>query len=207
MLAAAQGTFAQGATVDEGSMLKTPVPAAELEQAASQQHAELLVRASAKRALAPDGDALVRLRTIAQCLIPNASRFKARARQRKWEANLIGSKQIDALCMPDGKIAFVSGLLDTPKLADDEFAVVMRHEIAHAVREHARARIAKNPLTQLGARVPGSVPGGGRYADLFLIGSNLLTLKLSREDENDADFAGLDIAARSGYDPRAGITL
>jgi predicted Zn-dependent protease len=149
---------------------------------------------------------LVRLRTITQRRIPNASRFNARARQWKWEAKLIGSKQINAFCMPRGKIAFF-GLLDTLKLTDDEVAVVTGHEIAHAVRERARARIAKNQLAQLSAGVLGPVLGSGRYADLFRIGGNLLTLKLSREDQNDADIAGLDIAARSGYDPRAGITL
>ena len=85
--------------------------------------------------------------------------------------------------------------------------MVMGHEIAHALREHARERIAKGQLTELGASVLGQVVGKGRYANAFHAGGNLLTLKFSRSEETEADIVGLDIAARAGFDPRAGVSL
>ncbi|WP_341678690.1 M48 family metallopeptidase [Niveibacterium sp. SC-1] len=201
-----------GVRVDEGSRLKELVPAAELEQAAAQQYAQLLQEARSKNALAPEGSPqLKRLRGIAQRIIPFSNRFNQEARNWKWEINLIGSEQINAFCMPGGKIAFYTGLIDKLKLTDDEIAIVMGHEIAHALREHARARIAKSQATGIGIGLIGQVFGGGKYGDLVnlgaQVGGNLLTLKFSRSDESDADVVGLDLAARAGYDPRAGVSL
>ena len=147
------------------------------------------------------------MRAIAAKLIPYANRFNPRAARWKWEINLIGSKQINAFCMPGGKIAFYTGILDQLKLTDDEVAVVMGHEIAHALREHARERMAKSTLTNIGAGLLGELIGGGKYAGAFRLGGDLLSLQFSRSDESEADVVGLDLAARAGYDPRAGVSL
>ena len=199
---------AQGIDVGKPSSLRNLVPAGQLEGQAVQQYGQMLRQASERRALAPaDHPQLQRLRAIAAKLIPFAERYNARAKQWKWEVNLIGSKQINAFCMPGGKIAFFTGILDQLKLTDDEVAMVMGHEVAHALREHARERMAKSELTQLGAGLLGEFIGGGRYAGAFRIGGDLLNLKFSREDESEADLVGLDLAARAGFDPRAGVTL
>jgi predicted Zn-dependent protease len=92
-------------------------------------------------------------------------------------------------------------------LTDDEVAMVMGHEIAHALREHARERMAKSMATDVGTTLLGELVGGGKYSGLFKMGGNLLTLKFSRSDESEADVVGLDLAARAGFNPRAGITL
>jgi predicted Zn-dependent protease len=120
---------------------------------------------------------------------------------------LIGSQQVNAFCMPGGKIAVFSGLLLGLKLTDDEAAMVMGHEIAHALREHAREQLAKTELTRLGANLLGEFIGRGKYTGLFDIGGQMMTLKFSRDDETEADAVGLELAARAGYDPRAGISL
>src|SRR5438105_6101712 len=204
---------ADGVVVPDRSSLANIVPADEIEAAAAQQYRQLLQQAAQQRALAPENHPqTVRLRSIARRLIPNvmAPNLKStpRAAQWRWEINLIGSKQVNAFCMPGGKIAFFYGLLDQLKLNDDEVAMVMGHEIAHALREHARERMGKtaatNGLIELGSALLG-LGTGGRY--LAGLGGQLLTLRFSREDEAEADKVGLDLAARSGYDPRAGVTL
>jgi predicted Zn-dependent protease len=198
---------AEGVDVGKPSMFRNLVPAEQIEQQSAQQYNDLKRQAAAKQALAGDDHPQVkRLRAIAARITPYATRFNPRAGSWNWEINVIGSKQINAFCMPGGKIVFFTGILDTLKLSDDEAAVVMGHEIAHALREHARARIAKGELTQIGSTLLGQLVGKGRYADVFHAGGSLLTLKFSRNEESEADLVGLELAARAGYDP-PGISL
>ncbi|MFD0669381.1 M48 family metallopeptidase [Ramlibacter sp. MAHUQ-53] len=206
--AAAAPALAQ-VEVDSGSRLKNFVPAAELEAASSQEYSKLVAQAREQRALGPDNHPQVqRLRAIALRLIPHTYRWNDRARSWRWEVNLIGSKQINAFCMPGGKIAFYTGILNQLALTDDEAAMVMGHEMAHAVREHARARIAKTQGTSVGLSVLSQVFGLGQLGSLAAdIGTQLLSLRFSRDDEIDADLVGLEIAARGGYQPQAAISL
>lgn len=195
--------------VGESSRLRTLVPADELEVAASQQYSELMQQARAKRALAPESHPqLQRLRAIASRLIPQAPRWNDRARQWKWEVNLIGSDQINAFCMPGGKIAFFTGILDKLDLRDDEAAMIMGHEMAHALREHARERIAKTQGTGALLSLGAALFGLGQLGDVAAsIGTQLLTLKFSRDDEVEADLVGLELGARSGFNPQASVVL
>jgi predicted Zn-dependent protease len=110
--------------------------------------------------------------------------------------------------MPGGKIAFYLGILQQLQLSDDEVATIMGHEMAHALREHARERIGKTVATRAGAGLLSSLLGLGSLGNAVLdASSQLLTLKFSRDDETEADVVGMDLAARGGYDPRAGVTL
>ncbi len=185
------------------------VPADQVERAAAQQYAQLLRNAADQHALGPDKHPQVqRLRAIAQRIIPHALAWNARARQWRWEVNLLGSKDLNAFCMPGGKIAFFSGILSQLQLSDDEVAAIMGHEMAHALREHARERMGKTAATRIGASVLSAFLGLGNTGDALLnMGGQLLTLKFSREDESEADIVGMELAARAGYDPRAGVTL
>ena len=199
---------AQGVDAGKPSVLRNLVPAKQVEGQAAQYYAQLLKEAAGKKALAPDSHPQVlRLRSIARKLIPFAEKHNLRAKEWRWEVNLIASKQINAFCMPGGKIVFFTGILEQLKLTDDEVAMIMGHEIAHALWEHARERMAKSFATNIGASLLGELIGGGKYSGLFHMGGDLLTLKFSRGDETEADIVGLDLAARAGYDPRAGITL
>ena len=195
--------------VGKSSGLRNLVPAEELENAATQEYAKLLAEARKQGALAPaDHPQLQRLRSIAAKLVPQTAQWNDRAKHWKWEVNLIGSKQVNAFCMPGGKIAFYTGILDQLKLSDDETAMIMGHEMAHALREHARARIAKTQgtgtLLSLGAQLLGLGDLGGMAAN---IGTQLISLRFSREDETDADLVGLEMAARGGYNPQAAVSL
>ena len=199
----------EGVNVGKTSRLSALVPAAEVEQAAGQQYHELLAQAASKRALAqPDHPQLQRIRAVAKRLIPQATAWNPRAASWNWEVNLIGSNQVNAFCMPGGKIVFYIGILDQLKLTDDEVAMVMGHEMAHALREHARERMAKSALTSVGANVLVNVLGMGQVGQVLTgYGAQLLSLKFSRSDESEADLVGMELAARAGYDPRAAITL
>ena len=199
----------EGVDVGKNSVLTKLVPAETVERSAVQQYRQMLQQAAAKNALGPANNAQVqRLRGIAQRLIPFAIPWNERARQWQWEVNLIGSSQINAFCMPGGKIAFYSGILKTLQLTDDEVAMVMGHEIAHALREHARERMGKSMATNLGANVITQIFGLGQIGQMATnYGAQLLTLEFSRSDESEADLVGMELAARAGFDPRAGVTL
>ncbi|MEN5180645.1 M48 family metallopeptidase [Comamonas sp. 4034] len=195
--------------VGKSSAMRNLVPAETLEQAAVQQYGELLAQARQQGALAQPGNPqLQRLQTIAQRLIPQALAWNDRAKGWKWEVNLIGSKQINAFCMPGGKIVFFTGLIDQLQLTDDEIAMVMGHEMAHALREHSREQLAKTQATDLGIRLGAAIFGLGDMGTAAAnLGGKLLTLKFSRSDESDADLVGLEMAARAGYNPQASVTL
>ena len=199
----------EGVNVGNTSSFTKLVPAEQVEQGAAQQYEQLKRQAAQQGALGPDNHPQVlRLRAIARKMLPFTTKWNPRAAHWKWEVNLIGSKQINAFCMPGGKIAFYSGILDTLKMTDDEVAMVMGHEIAHALREHSRERMGKAAATNIGANVLSSVLGLGNVGNTVLGASaNLLSLKFSRDNETEADTVGLELAARAGYDPRAGITL
>ena len=195
--------------VGKASVMRQLVPAETLENSATQQYQELLQKAKAQGALAEAGNPqLQRLRTIAQRLIPYAAQWNPRASQWRWEVNLIGSKQINAFCMPGGKIAFYTGIIDQLKLTDDEIAMIMGHEMAHALREHSREQLAKNQATSIGISLGAQLLGLGDIGNAAArLGGQLLSLKFSRNDESDADLVGLELAARAGYNPQAAVSL
>lgn len=196
-------------SVGEAAWSRKLVPAEGLERNATMQYAQLLQQARQKNVLGPDNHPqVVRVRGIAEKIIPFAAPWNERAKLWKWEVNLIGSKQVNAFCMPGGKIAFYTGILDQLKLTDDEIAIVMGHEVAHALREHARERMAKGTATNIVMRVGAAVLGLGQLGDIGAqYGAQLMTLKYGRDDESEADLVGLELAARAGYDPRAGVVL
>jgi predicted Zn-dependent protease len=198
-----------GIEVGKMSALRKIVPSEYVEAQALEQYNGLKQQAQQQGALAPDNDPqLKRLRGVAQRLVPHAARWNPEAAQWQWEVNLIGSKQLNAFCMPGGKIAFFTGLIDGLKLTDDEIAMVMGHEMAHALREHGRNRVDKGTALKLGASVASSLLGLKDVGQTVMNqGAQLMFLKFSRDDEMEADVAGLDLAARAGYDPRAGVAL
>lgn len=203
-----------GVDVGKNSAFTKLVPAEQIEKTAEQQYLQLQKQAASKQALLPrDHPQVQRLQGIARNIIPHALAWNPRARDWKWAVSLIRSPQVNAFCMPGGKIAFYTGILDQLQLTDDEVAMVMGHEIAHALREHARERIGKNAVTEGVARVGGAVIAAWLGVDPRLTdgvargGANLAALSFSRGDETEADLVGMELAARAGFDPRAGVTL
>lgn len=209
LMPAASAWAREGVDVGGQSGFARLVPAEQIEQAAAQQYQQMAVQARQQNALLPDNHPqVVRLRTIAKRIIPHSLSWNKRARQWQWQVIAINSKELNAFCMPGGKIAFYTGILEQLKLTDDEVAMIMGHEVAHALREHARERIGKQSATRLGANVISGLLGLGGLGDSLLnMGGQLLTLTFSRQDESEADLVGMELAARAGYNPQAGVTL
>ncbi len=185
------------------------VSSQQLEQMAAQSYSKLTSEAAAKGTLNTDASILRRIRAIAQRIEPQSKFFRPDAPDWKWEVNLINSSELNAFCMPGGKIIFYSGLIRQLHLTDEEIAVVMGHEISHALREHSREQVSQALAAQsaigLGAALFGF--GQGSVDMAGAIYQSLIATRFSRTDENEADRMGLELSARAGYDPRAGVTL
>jgi predicted Zn-dependent protease len=207
-------TVQDGIEVRSLSRFRHLAPEAMVEQQSKQQYVQLMQQAQQKGALVePTHAQVVRLRAIAKRIIPYTTRWNPAAAKWEWQVNLLASDQVNAFCMPGGRVAFFSGILTKLKLTDDEVAAVMGHEIAHALREHGREQMGKSTATNVGMRV-----GGAVLASIFGLDPSITdtvarytaqfaSLKYSRDDEREADLIGLDLAARAGFDPRAGVIL
>lgn len=208
---AAAAALPAAAQVDVGkaSSLRKLVPADQIEKAGSQQFVQTVQEAKQKNALLPTNHPQTqRLHAIAKRIIPFAAAWNPRAKDWQWQVALIQSDQINAFCLPGGKIAFYTGILSQLKLSDDEAAMIMGHEMAHALREHARERLAKSSATNLGLRLGAELLGLGNIGTVAAdLSSQLLTLKFSREDESEADLVGLELAARAAFQPQASVSL
>ena len=185
------------------------LPASTVERGAGQQYGQLMRAAAQKGLLNNDPRQLERLRRIARELIPHAARFNKNAEKWRWEVNLISSKSVNAFCMPGGKIAFFTGILDALQLSDDEVAAIMGHEIGHALLEHGRARMSEQVLKNVGISVAAAVFNLGQIsAELLAQAANLaLSLPYARKQESDADLVGMELAARAGHDPHAAVAV
>jgi Zn-dependent protease with chaperone function len=185
------------------------VSSEEMNRGAALAYQKTLRQASLKDAVNRDAEQVGRVRTIAARIIPQTGVFRKDAPGWKWEVNVISSPEVNAWCMPGGKIAFYTGILEKLRLTDDEAAAIMGHEIAHALREHGRERasqqIAQSAVIGIGAAALGL---GWGAADLANLAADVtFSLPNSRGQETEADRIGVELAARAAYDPRAAITL
>ncbi len=203
-----QTTTSAGAVGADRSQLML-VSSEQLDQMAEEAYKQLKSDASAKGTLNRNQAMLQRVRNIATRLEPQTSVFRSDAPGWKWEVNLITSDELNAYCMPGGKIMVYSGLIDKLQMTDDEIAIVLGHEIAHALREHSREQVSQAIAAQTAIGIGASLFGLGQgSADLANSGySALIASKFSRTDETEADRIGLELSARAGYDPRAGVTM
>lgn len=194
--------------VNRTQYMSSLVPSQALEQEASQQYADILKQAQAKGLLDRDAQQLSRVRAISQRLIAQAGVFRPDATGWKWEVHVLSSDEVNAWCMPGGKIAVYTGLISKIKPTDDELAAVLGHEIAHALREHARERVSQQMATNLGLSVLSMATGSSAASDLGgQLTDVMFSLPNSRTHETEADRMGVELAARAGFDPRAAVTL
>lgn len=126
----------------------------------------------------------------------------------QWEFNLIQSKEVNAWCMPGGKVAVYSGILPITQ-TDAGLATVLAHEIGHAIAHHAAERISQQMIAQGVGGLIGSGSGSTTSVinQLYGIGTPLLLLSYSRNQESEADRLGLTFMAMAGYDPHEAVNF
>ncbi len=202
---------AAAAQTDGGNsaMFRNRVPPEQIEQQADQQYALLIAAAAReKRLLGDKNKTVLRVRAIATKLIPYALKWNDRSRDWHWEINVIEARPIEALCLPGGKLVITTGMLERLHLSDNELAMLLGHEIAHGLREHARDHAQTD--TPRSARSIARLFGLARIAglnDTPPSDTAWLALAYTHDDEIEADVIGSEVAARAGYDPRAAISL
>lgn len=129
-----------------------------------------------------------------------------------WAFNLIQDKNINAWCMPGGKVAVFSGLLPVTK-TEGALAAVMGHEIAHAIARHSAERVSQMMLAQAGGAAVGAATAGKSQAtqsvmnQIYGVGGQLTLLNYSRKQESEADRMGLIFMAMAGYNPNDAVAL
>ena len=207
-LAGCSTTTAGGAVGANRSQLLL-ISSEQLEQTATLGYNKLKSEATQQGKLNTDQKLLRRVQEIAHRIEPQTVVFRKDAPGWKWEVNVIDSNELNAFCMPGGKIMFYSGLINRLQLTDEEIAVVMGHEIAHALREHSRERVSQAIAAQTVLDVGSALLGVSQSAaNLAGIGYEaFVATRFSRTDEAEADRIGLELTARAGYDPHAGVTL
>ncbi len=191
----------------------TLVPESQLLAMSAQEYRQFLK----KHRLCTNPDQVNMVRRVGNRIRAAVERFMyetgqaSRLRGYHWEFNLICDKQINAWCMPGGKVVVYSGLLPIAK-NDTGLAVVLGHEIAHAVANHGAERLSQQLLLQMGGEALSAFTGSYNPAtrrllfELYGLGANVgFLLPYSRTQEYEADHLGLIFMAMAGYDPRAAL--
>jgi len=181
----------------------------QVEQGADVAYDQELDKARKAGALNSNQQHFKRVQAISQKLIPQTASFRPDATQWQWEVNVQDSKDVNAYCMPGGKIMVYSGLIEQLQATDAELAAVIGHEIAHALREHSRERLSRAYAEQIALAGIAVATGAGQGTMAIAQQISAVTFQLphSREQEAEADRIGLELMARAGYDPNAAVSL
>ena len=187
------------------------LPASQVTSMSAQAYTQTIAEAKKKNTLNVDPAQLERVRTISNRLIAQVGVFRPDAVNWKWEVNVEKNDQLNAYCMPGGKIMVYSGMMEKLQATDDELAAVIGHEMSHALREHGRERMSQAYVQQFGLQALAAVftsSAGSAAVQAAGAGSQLFfALPNSRLQETEADRMGLELAARAGYNPDAAVTL
>ena len=144
----------------------------------------------------------------------NEHGLQAETKEYSWEFNLVQDQSVNAFCMPGGKIVVYEGLLPVTK-DEASLAIVLGHEIAHAVAKHSAEQMSKQIKNQYGTEILGQVlnaagvsSGTTQLAQIIAQkGLQFRSLKYSRDNESEADRMGLIFAAMAGYDPNVAVSF
>jgi len=201
-------TTAPGATGVERRQVML-VSESTVEQSAQQAYAGEISKAQQQGQLNVDAAQTRRVRAIADRLIRQTTVFRPDAAAWGWQINVQTTAELNAYCMPGGKIMVYSGLIEKLKLSDAELATVIGHEMAHALREHSREAVSRAYAEQLGLGALGALAGLSTDSVQLagMVTQVTFSLPRSRVQESEADRIGLELMARAGFDPHAALSL
>src|SRR5437762_7925738 len=189
----------KGSTVGVERHQRMAVSAEEVNAGAQKAYGQMMAEAQKKGALDRDPAQVARIKNIVGRLVPQTKAFRDDAAKWPWEVHVISLDEVNAWCMPAGKMAIYTGLINKLQATDDELAAVMGHEIAHALREHSREQMSQQALIQTGIGLGGALLGVGDMGQSLagMVANVTLELPKSRTAEKEADDIGIELAARA----------
>lgn len=182
-----------------------------LNATSAQSFAKMEQEAQQKGVLDTSSNTYKRIHIVLQRMKPYANQLNRTRQVFQWQLAVIKSDMLNAYVAPGGKVVFYTGIVNKLNLSDDEIAAIMGHEMTHALEEHAKSKIGADALTNLAINI-GKIYAGQSVGQLgnaaIDLGSQVgIGLPYSRTLETRADYGGLMLMAKAGYNPQAAITL
>ncbi len=203
-LTGCQSTTGGGATGSNRQQLLT-ISSAQLNAEVAESYKKTIADARSQRALDVPAVYAKRVKAIFNRLVPHTAAFRPDGTKFEWEIHTINSDEVNAWCMPGGKMVVYTGIIKQLNLTDDELAAIVGHEMAHALREHTREKLSQEQAKSAGLGLLGKVAGlsTDQMKIAELVGQYGLSLPFSRQMESESDVIGLELMARAGYNPEA----
>ena len=188
------------------SLITACADSASINREAASSYAQEMGKIRTQGAIDTSSNTAKRIHHVFHKMVNYANQANETGQQFNWQINVIKSKELNAWAMPGGKMAFYTGLVDTLQLNDNEIAVVMGHEMAHALKEHGKAKTNFGTVSNIVGAIGGtalSIAVGTDVTDLVSLTKDFaLDKPYSRSAETEADEVGLMLMARSGYNPQ-----
>lgn len=193
------------------AFLAACMSSAQVNQQADNSYASVVKQAQDKNLIDNTSTTAKRIQTVFRTMTPYADRENKTGEKFNWRMTVVKSNELNAWAMAGGKMMFYTGLVDKLKLTDDEIAVVMGHEMAHALQEHSKSSQNLGMATTILGGIADAAASVALGADTGGLISNTMTIGVdmpySRGNETEADEVGLILMAKSGYNPQAAPNL
>lgn len=178
----------------------------QLNEHSAKRYTAMLDNAKQKKTLDVSSPTAYRVHRVFGRMVPFANQANRTGVAFNWQMNVFRDDNLNAWAMPGGKMGVYSGIVERLKLTDEEIAVVVGHEMTHALLEHSKNEIGAQILASLGGSILAAKTGV--HDDLVGLGADLLVLKpFSRHQETEADLGGMRLMAQAGYNPEAAVRV